>query len=127
MNTLTKIHNLYPDNDTITKFSKWYRDSYVIPIDMFATYASIFQLQMFHQYLEYEYDIAVHFDNHSIVIYTVAPELKANEILANWNKTGIFTNVLYKEYDLPYMNNTNAFERAILKAFQYVNKDLAPF
>lgn len=104
-------------------FIKWYRTKkYNIPVSKFPELDDIFQVVIFHIYVHEKFNIGIHFDEYTIILYWVKPDHKMAEvdILERFNKTGEFTHTFLKMYNLPKLNAEFAYKRAIIQAIEYI-------
>jgi len=116
------IKQVTDNKDFATDFFKWYKDNYTVPLQGFINLPQLMQLPILQHYMIEYYNIAVHYDIGSIVIYWYNPELNIKEITAKSKEVARFTFTIKEEYDLDVVNFENSYKRAILRCLKLITE-----
>jgi hypothetical protein len=103
-------------------FFEWYKDTYAIPLVGFIKLPQLMQLPILQHYIIEYYNIAVHYDIGSVVIYWYNPEKNIKEIEIRSKELNKFTFNIKEDFDLEAVNFENSYKRAILKALKLINE-----
>ncbi len=104
------------------EFFEWYKENYTISLANFIKLPTIMQLPIIQEYIVYTYNISLHHDVGSIVLYYYRPEYNEREVEELYKKEGKLTFTIFKEFDLPILDYKDSFERAIRKSVELVNQ-----
>ncbi len=123
MNYFESLLTLNPDlGKNIVKY--YNSKSLPLPITTFIKLPFEYQLGFLIDYFENQHNMHILVDLTNVVIHYVNPELNANEIIANYNKTGKWNDIILSE---SFKQSSNLLESYYL-GFRYViNVALQPF
>jgi len=118
LNELLKLNNDIAKDMLVT-----YRANHkLVSLQVFITLPFSLQLGYLIEYFSSKHNIGIAVDLTNIYVYYLNPELNANEIINNYNKTGKWTDVIYVDNDSVVSNSLdnyyNAFSIILSKLLQ---------
>lgn len=100
----------------------WYNDTYSMPFATFMSLSPSLQYHTIHRHMVDVYNLGLHYDAYTVLIYYYNPELNVNEIIDNHKTTGVVTHFIKKDIITEPLSIDKACERGILYAIEYVTK-----
>ncbi len=90
------------NRDVSIDMVKYYKDNYKsLHIEKFIVLSFSYQIGFLIDYFEKAHNLHLLVDLNNIIIHYVNAQLNANEIIAKYNSTGIFDDMVYSNYDSP--------------------------